>query len=392
MKKLKTKWLSNKTIILIFTIIIVFAMPIALANESNGISNTKLGKDEVIDGIGFFYGDNVVIEGKVNGTTIVFAQRVFVDGTIDGDLFIAAQNISIDGKVSGNVYIAGQEVEVSTVANDIFLAGQDIIVNKEAKVERDLLAASNTITNAGEIGRNFNASAGKVIINGRVGNEVNLRTDEIYLQSRASIEGDFNYTGKNQAKIDKQAKIIGDTKWKFYDGKEENIIKKDFNRSYTIRMNKTQSIIFNFISSILAYLLVWFIIIKIRKNFFQRTVATLTEKPVKIMGIGLLSLIVVPIISIIFMITIIGIPLGILLIMLYGISIYISGIIVAIYIGEKVMKDFEIFNRYRDLWVFIKGIVIIAILNRISFISVLVGLLVTIAGLGSIVVSLYKRD
>lgn len=74
----------------------------------------------------------------------IAGQDVVVDGTIKGDLIAAGQSVTITGTVEGNVFAAGQSVTViGTVQGDLIAAGQGILI--EGRLEDDARVAAQIL-------------------------------------------------------------------------------------------------------------------------------------------------------------------------------------------------------------------------------------------------------
>ena len=104
------------------------------------------------------------------------------------------------------------------------------------------------------------------------------------------------------------------------------------------------------VTSFLSLLLVAFILLGTNKKLFKQI--SKEEKSVNcflknsLIGLGLLLLI--PLLAIIALFTVIGIPISIIALLLYGIFIYISLIPTAYYLGGWILKD-KISNEYAML-------------------------------------------
>lgn len=111
--------------------------------------------------------------------------------------------------------------------------------------------------------------------------------------------------------------------------------------------------------------------------------------PLKGLGFGFLALILTPIILVLLMMTVIGIPLSFILLSLYIISIYISKIIVSTLIGFFFQKKFNLSN-VQTFWLFLLGLITLSILGIIPIVGWIFGLVLASFGLGSIV--LYMKN
>lgn len=375
MSKLK-KSLFGIIVLLVMTLSAGIVFATASSNQNDFM---VLESGEVLEETGFFAGENVKIDGTVDGTVFATGGEVRIGGTINGDLFVAAQNVYIDGVVTGNIYGSGMNVSLGgKIERDVFIAGQNMKVESGLESGRDLFMAGQTIDYNGRIGRNLFAGGSDISINGIIGQNANIEAENLKIQDNAEIDGDLLYKSAREANIAPNASIAGKTDWE-----------------YTEMERKTESMSSAFISnllSILSALLIWFLVTVWRPGFWNRTTAKIDKEPLKVIGVGLLALIITPILAVLFMVTIVGIPLGIITGIVYGVSIYLSKIIVAVFIGKWIANRFKLPEIHRGVWLSLLGLVILAILSipQIPVLGMIVGFITVCLGLGSLILSNYR--
>ena len=136
----------------------------------------------------------------------------------------------------------------------------------------------------------------------------------------------------------------------------------------------------DFIVTILSMILIGVILLSINKKMFDdiskldKNASSIAKKCL----LGFAFLILVPIASIILIASTIGIGLGIICILLYGIMIYVSIIPTAYFIGNWIAKD-KIDNKYLLLTI---SLLIIYVLRLIPIIGGIVTFLSLCFGLG----------
>lgn len=369
---------------LLFLAILLGFSGVASATTMNAENLDHLAAGETIEGPGFFAGNVVKVDGNVEGTTFVSGQDVRINGNINGDLFVASQTITISGTVTGNIYGAGQALTFDGQSeSDVFFAGQSISIGQDASIGRDLFAAGATILQEGIIQRNLFGGGAEIVLSGQIGGDVNLQTDSLKLQDGANIAGDLNYKGENEADIGTGATIAGDTDWEFYETMD----------SGTTAVRETRRPVMKFVWflwSLVSALLVWFLIRIWRPTFWQNTARPLAEQPLKTLGVGLLTLLVVPPMIILAMITVIGIPIAVILGVIYPIALYLSRIIVAVFIGQWLAKRFKWPELHKGVWLVLLGLAVLGLLGLPPFVKFLSSLLTVMAGLGALVMAHYK--
>jgi cytoskeletal protein CcmA (bactofilin family) len=332
-----------------------------------------LDAGQTVDGTVVFSGDVIRIDGTVEGTAFAFGQDVTVNGTINGDLVVAAQNIEINGTVNGNIYSAGQYLTLGTKTNwDVFLAGQDIKITGDAVIGRDLFAGGAKVTHAGTVQRRLSAGASEIYVSGLVGQDAVLDADTIGIMSGSNIKGNFYYTSPNKADIASGSVIEGNTDW-------------EYRETQQVQQPTTAEVWRGILLGIASALLVWLIVRLWRPEFWNRNSKVIIEKPLKALGMGALALLVIPIIAVLLMITVIGIPVGIILGFAYGVAIYLSKIVVASAFGLWMGKRYKWATIHKGVWPVLIALIVLAVLTRLPYVNVLAGLLITLAGLGAFV-------
>jgi len=235
----------------------------------------------------------------------------------------------------------------------------------------------------GFVGGDIIGGVGKAVISGTVKGNVKLHVDKINLEPGALIEGNLTYIATEEMAID-PARVKGKI---IYQPSTRTEIQAGFNE-----LRHQLRILFNVVKIIFAvsHLLIGLLLIKLFKKPYQRAAKLIEEKPLPSVGFGLGVLVVLPIVAMTLMITIIGIPFSILMLMAYGVLIYLAQIPVALWLGEKVLRD-----ERRPYVAFIIGSLLIETLMFIPYMSFLGSIAVTIVGLGVTLVMMkeyYKKE
>ncbi|MDD2234913.1 MAG: polymer-forming cytoskeletal protein [Desulfitobacteriaceae bacterium] len=379
-KRLK-KYGKAKILILVMIFLSVALVFGTTANAAIGQNSEGLKSEQTINGPGFFAGNLVQVDGTVEGTTFAAGQEIRINGIINGDLFVAGQTIYVNGKINGNIYAAGQNLSIGTQSSgDVFLAGQNVDINKEAVIGRDLFAAGARVSLAGTVQRLFSGGGSDILINGSVGRDANLDAENIKLLDGAVIKGNLSYKSANQAVIDSGSTVSGQTNWQYV------------TTQHTSKRNTYLDDLGSALLSIASAILIWFLVRIWRPDLWTNNARFIAEQPLKTLGTGILTLLVTPLLIILMMVTVIGIPIGIILGLIYVVTIYLSKIIVAVFIGSWLTKRFNWTEQLKGFWPILLGLVILVILMKVPILGFLVWLLAVFAGLGSFILSSVKSS
>ena len=345
----------KKRLILLFIVLLsVVAIPVFAKGEE-----------------GFFAGDNLNLIEKIPTTSFVAGNHVEMSSEVDGINFVAGNNIALSSS-QDYLFVAGNNIQLENIsAKDVFVAGSSIQVN--TSTIRDLYAAAQTVRIDSNISRNAYIGGDTVVINSTIEGNVNVAADDIRIGKEAVIHGVLKYPEKAKISISESA-VVSETKT--YKTKE-------------ISVQKTfKTMVTEFLVGFLSLLFIAFILLFTNTKFFKRM--DVEEKSVgyffktALVGIGFLVL--APIVAILVMITVIGIPFSIISLFLYGILVYISMIPTAYYLGKWIL-DGKLENKYLLLGV---SLLVLSIAKEIPWIGGLVSLFSLVFGLGMFVNQMKK--
>ena len=144
----------------------------------------------------------------------------------------------------------------------------------------------------------------------------------------------------------------------------------------------------NYLTYVMIFI-IGLIIILIAKKRITLMQSAIQKRPWQTLGWGALILIATPIAAIIVMITVIGLPLGIISLILWGVALYLSQIPVALLLGRLIIRQ----NRELDskgimIGALALGLFVLFVLRLIPIVGWIIGLLVIAFGLGTLITSI----
>ncbi len=375
---------------LLFTLLFLVLLSFILATPAYAITfrssegKLTIPEDKTIEGDLYASGENVEIDGTVNGDLIVGGGTIAIDGEISGDLTAAAGVIFLNGEVKDDVRIAGGTIHVGgRIGGDLIAAGGQVIVSEESEIKEDALFGCGTLQADGSVGKNLWAGAGSIQLDGRVGNNSRITADNVSLGPDAEINGNLLYVSSKKANIDSGAQIRGKVTHK--------LPPKEVRKART-PLAGLASLFFYLLFSLISFiatLITAFIFIALFPKAATETSQTLAKKLWASLGIGFLALIVIPIAAIMLIITLVGLPLGMISFALYFIFIYLSQIVFSVFLGEKILLGItkkEGVSPYLSVFI---GLVILAVLGFIPFLGWLLKFVVMLFGLGALVLATF---
>jgi cytoskeletal protein CcmA (bactofilin family) len=301
---------------------------VGFAATVKGGKSYSLAKGETITDDLYAAGGNVTIAGNVMGDAVVSGGMVIVTGNIQQDVLIAGGNLSVLGPVGDDVRAAGGNITISApVAGDVLAAGGQVVIASGADVGKDAVLAGGSITIDGHVKGKVDASGGEVTINGTVDGNVSIKSGRVILGEHAVINGSLSYQSLKQATIATGAVIKGQTNYQQLQGASRGQIAR------ARIFGGIFKVIMLFISAWVLHLI------------FRRRSTKVIARPIATFWWhllwGFISIIIIPIAAVILMVTVVGIPLGIITLIGYFLLLALSWIITPVIIGSLVYMWWE---------------------------------------------------
>lgn len=374
----------KKLLILVPVLLLLLLDPVAIvvgeSKDETKISTLPAG--EVVNKDYFATGDVVEVSGTVNGDVYAFGGQVLVDGKVNGDLITAGGTVTISGDISQDLRAGGGQITISgQIGRNVTIGGGSVEFTDDADVRGSVLAGAGNITLAAPVGSNIKIGAGNLTISNKVNGDVEAGVGSLRLTSKAQIKGDITYWSDRNASIDENAFVSGKVVKKAAPVAPKPPIREIFGGFAAFN-------IFTALVGFVSTFILGLILIKITPNFTKTATSTLGTKIWASLGIGLLALILTPIVFIILLVTVVGFPLGLMLIPVYLISIYVARIFVIYWVGNMIFDRTG--RKLHEVWALVLGLVIYYILTLVPVVGSIVTFLTIVFGIGAALIA--KRE
>ena len=318
----------------------------------------------------FAFKENVNITEDVSGDIYSAGREVNVENSVVGDTIAAGEIINIKSKeIRGNVRCAAQTLNIdSKNIKNITCAGQNIDIGKNTTAKAIYLAGQN-INFKGNC-EGFYATGQTIIINGKVDGNLRVSCDELIIADNGDITGEIEVYSPKEPIVNSKVSM--------------NDIKYVKTEKSADQNNIKAFVGFSTLISIIASLIIGFVIYILFKKLFISSDELLVKEPLPIVLGGMASFILLPIVSLLLFITIIGLPLGMLSLLLYFIIVYLSPVIMGIILGRLILKNK---NPYLQV---LAGIIVVRLLSLLPIIGTFVWVVSSMLVLGFIVYGFYQ--
>jgi cytoskeletal protein CcmA (bactofilin family) len=305
--------------------------------------------------------------GYIGDDLRVIGGTVTIMNNINGDLIIAGGDVTVskDVVINGNLYVAGGKLTMNgTVKGIANLRGGEIYWNGIA--EKDLTAKGGSLT-----------------LNGIVQGKSQLAAQEIALGSDAQLYGDVEYWNP-KGDMDFGAALLSGAASVY--NPDLRITDSDINWRY-LGIGLVAFWIYRLLTAALIIgLFIWMF-----HRFFYRNSEETNRNYASHLGFGFLYVVGLPLLIAFAFVTIIGIPVGLLLMTMYGLTIALGHILASLLIAYGLNTYYDKnWNRRTLFLVAICGYLALKIVGAIPFLGFLVSIIIVTTAFGTILYIWWK--
>lgn len=329
---------------------------------------TYIRANESIDGAAFLTGKSIRIEGTMNGDVYCAAERLVIEGTVNGDVICAANSALVGGSINGDVRIVGEDVTInSNIKGSAILFGSVIAVESAADIAKDVTLGGVDVLVNGSIGRDAIGLGETVTFNGPVGRDVRGEYAQLVIGPAAIIKGSAEYASQVDARID--GTVLGATK-------------RSDSKIFADKSAGSAGVVIIALTAITWVIATSLVLLLVTPKKSYTATNLQPREVLLVSAIGLMALITAPFVIAILFASLVGIPLAVTLLLLWGTILMISAGLTAIYFGRVVNKVQPQIERIPATM--LAGIVIVVLLFM-PYINVLLLLFILSFGSGAVV-------
>ena len=340
------------------------------AEVRTGEQPSIAGSERISEDV-YIAGGNVSSSGVVVADLIAAGGNILVSGGVGGDLMMAGGSLVIFGNVADDVRVVGGNITLQGgVGGDVAIAGGQLNIGGPG-IKGDLLAGGGTVRVDTSIGGDVSIGGGDIYLNGPVVGNVEVFADKLTLGKNAKINGNLTYTSKKEATFEEGATVVGETTFKQMEKKVSSA-------------GVAALLSFAVFSAFLTHLVSALFIGLFFRRYASTLVTSVVAQPFMEIGRGLVVFIVLPVASVILLITLLGIPLGILGLLAFAILMVALWMLVPVVLGVIAYNVF--FKKgYEINWkTILFGVFLYAVLGLIPFIGWIAQFGLMLATLGAV--------
>ncbi|NVE96023.1 bactofilin family protein [Altererythrobacter lutimaris] len=345
--------------------------------DSSAISVDEEFESEMV----FLSGEEIVASQRTTDDLFAAGGTVEAKGVSADHLFLTGGDITVSNAEVRDLIAAGGEVRLNAanVADDLIAAGGEVIAGEGFEIGGTAIVTGGTVRFNAPVGQDLRIGANEIFVDSTVAGTSRLSGSKIVIGPNARLQGDLLYRGDDLT-IDPSAVIEGDRTelpaWESYNPEEAGAGLGSF-------------FVYFSLSILISYFVIVSLLVLVLPSLMQRTSDMLHATPLRALGIGVLYAFVVPVMGILLVWTVLGIPLAIFLFLaslaLTPLAVAVTAYFVGM-LGRRVVSkrsDAPRNTAERFIWP-LAGVAILFALSLIPLLGLLVMLFSMLFGLGAL--------
>ena len=368
-----------KSFIILFNILFVSLLAFNCRGtefRGSGDERVLLASGDIHNGWYFAGSGEVDLDGTVNGDAFIAGGVVNVRGTVNGLLVVAGGQVNVMGTVTDRIISVGGTVRLSgKTEKSVFVGGGSIIIERGATVGEYLMVGGSDVQVRGVVERDAKIGATALNLTGEIKGNLDAGVESFATEEGSTVGGNLTVVAKDSGNIHiVPGTVLGQVHLKA--GREVPAP-----RFLGLTKGRLAMRIIFFLSLCATALVISFL--------FPRQLASvgtiINGRPGESVLVGLAALLLVPFITLVLFLTVVGIPLGIFLFLYLCWLAFLSQMGLGIFLGYRVFG----FDGRRGWGLFgpvALGILAVFVCTFIPFVNVVVILAGLILGVGALAI------
>jgi hypothetical protein len=412
---LKGRKTMNKIFNFWTSIIILLLIPAgASATRFLSVGGEGILADTIYDDL-FITGNKIKMDSYIDGDLFAFCQEIVHSDTIAGNFNSFSANIQVLGPVGESFRGFGYSINCNApIGRNAMLFGNTITVGPQTRIGNESHIFCYKLIFQGELDGDLHIRADEAEITGHVKGDIDFEDGHLKIGPEAVIDGNIYYKSPQKADISRSAVIYGETNWEEIESDKSQdgggisfgkIFAWIFSaRGYFMLMSGVSIVALVFsaipwppILMIIFYSVIFLVsgnvLILLSRDRMLSTIDIIEKRFLPSLGLGFVIFFVCPVVSVVIIFTLVGAPLGITLLLLFGIALFIAIVYASTFLG---WKFWEILGKKSDsktgYLCYSTGIVFLIIISFIPYLGYILITAAIMTGLGGLATSLRPKN
>ena len=342
-------------------------------------------------------GGDVRLLAPVLGDLYAAGGRVTIEHAVQGDATLAGGSVVVRAAIGDDLRVTGGDVNIeSLVGGELYASGGSIMLGSTAVVADAVTVYAGHATVNGKVKGPLKIYAQKVVLNGDVGGNVELNAEEIEIGSKARLGAALSYPANARFKTAEGAFIGGIiTRGQAMNGRPDTHRDRVWHGQMIGTgpgwVGSVAGVVFSFV----ALLAVAALLLLVFTGFSNRAAQTMLTTPWPALAAGVAVFMGTPMLAALLCITLIGIPLGIALMMLFPLML-LTGWIIGVHalaqrLRRAIQKDAPSVSAAATLGFFSITLLGVMLIGSLPFAGPLVVAAIWLLATGSCALEFYHR-
>ncbi|HVY04501.1 MAG TPA: polymer-forming cytoskeletal protein [Burkholderiales bacterium] len=353
-----------------------FALGASLAVAGHAAEARPGVRETVIAGDYFGAGGDATLPGPIEGDAFIAGSQVDIDKMVNGDALIAGGSVAITEHVAGNVYAAGGSLTLDgLVAGNVRLAGSRIELTKRSQVSGKTTLAARHVAVLGRAGRQLVVFADRVTLDGEVAGNVTIAARSLSIGPNARVSGKLTYRGSLPAQVDPAAVLNGGINYLGFDFDDETY--------------QPVARVIAWVSAIaftVGLFLIGMIAILSAPELTAHVSLLGRRRPISSLALGIVTIACMPVVVILLMITIVGIPFAFMLLLAWP-MILIFGYLAGVMAVSDAIAGPNAEAKGRRIFLLAMGLGVMLLFARVPLAGWIIGMLLLVMGVGAMMLN-----
>lgn len=342
-------------------------------------------------------GGNVRLAAAVKGDFYAAGGRITVDQPVAGDATLAGGSVTVRAPVGEDLRAAGGDINIeSTVGGELYASGGNITLSNAAEVAQAATLYGGNVNIEGKISGPLTVYAQKVVINGEVARDVEINAEEIELGSRAKLGAALRYPANARFKTAKGVIIGGAvTRGDSMNGRGDTHHDREWHGQMMGSGHGWAGMVASTLASFVALLAISALFLLLFSRFSQRASQRIFTAPWPALAAGIAVLLGTPMLAMLLLVTLIGIPVGLALMMLFPLML-LAGFVLGVFsisqrLQQTVQKDVTSSSSAARLGFFALTLLLALLLGSLPLIGFLILVAILLLGTGAGALQVYSQ-
>ncbi len=381
-------WLLALLFASLFTTVLAQA-PDVKASDGNTASTSTAPESRNV----YRAGGNIRVTAPVMGDFYGVGGKVTVEQAVKGDATLAGGSVMVRAPIGDDLRVTGGDVNVeSSVGGELYASAGNITLTKTANVAQAVTLYAGHAIIEGKVGGPLKIYAQKILINGELTRDAELSAEQIELGPLAILNGALRYSSNADFKQADGVTIRGTvTQGDAMNERSDTHHDREWHRQMMVSGPGWVGAVVGFVAVLAAAAL----FLLLFTAFSERASSTLRATPWIAFAAGLGVLLGTPLLAVMLVITLIGIPLGIALMMLFPLMLLAGGIVGVFAISQRVQLAIQQNRPAKSLTAtlgfFALTLMLVLLLGGLPFIGSVVVSVIMLLGTGACALQVFRQ-